>query len=319
MEHVREFRCMGCQIRVVVGRPLRRDLAPSEDAARDAEEWLHDFDARLSRFRADSELTELNDDPRPEVPVSRLLCTAVQAGLSAAEATEGLLDPTLIDALETLGYGASRAGVEPASIDQALAAAPPREPASPRPDARWRRFRVDPQRCIVTRPPGLRFDTGGSGKGLAADGLAYRLSGYERFAIDCAGDLRIGGPGAEAEPYQITIEHPLTRAAAHVLEVGAGGIATSGIGARLWRNADGSFHHHLIDPASGRPAWTGLIAATALAPTAIEAETFSKVAILSGPEGARETLAQHGGLIIHDDGTVEAIGRIARPQIRIQL
>ena len=87
---------------------------------------------------------------------------------------------------------------------------------------------------------------------------------------------------------------------------------------RIWRRADGGFAHHLLDPATGEPAWTGLVGATALGDTALEAETLSKAALLSGPERARELLADRGGLIVHDGGRVELVGPLAAaPRIRI--
>ena len=80
---------------------------------------------------------------------------------------------------------------------------------------------------------------------------------------------------------------------------------------RIWRRADGTFAHHLLDPSTGSPVWTGLIGATALGDSALEAETLSKMALLLGPDGARRVLAGHGGLIVHDSGEVETIGRVA--------
>jgi FAD:protein FMN transferase len=64
----------------------------------------------------------------------------------------------------------------------------------------------------------------------------------------------------------------------------------------------------LLDPSTGTPAWTGLIGATALGPSALEAETLSKMALWLGPEGSREVLLEHGGVIVHDDGEAELIG-----------
>ena len=91
----------------------------------------------------------------------------------------------------------------------------------------------------------------------------------------------------------------------------AGGIATSGLNVRIWRNRAGGYCHHLLDPSTGRPAWTGLVGATALSPEgALEAETLSKMALLTGPDGAREVLAEHGGVIVHDDGAVEILGSL---------
>jgi thiamine biosynthesis lipoprotein len=59
--------------------------------------------------------------------------------------------------------------------------------------------------------------------------------------------------------------------------------------------------HHVLDPGSGRPAFTGIVQATALAPTVTEAEMLSKAALLRGPARAGELLV-HGGLFVLDAG-----------------
>ena len=99
----------------------------------------------------------------------------------------------------------------------------------------------------------------------------------------------------------------------HRLDLTDGAVATSGIDIRLWRAEDGTPRHHLLDPATGEPAWTGLIGATALAPTALEAEALAKAALLSGPAGAGRWLRRHGGLTVRDDGDVVFHGA-ARPR-----
>ena len=76
-----------------------------------------------------------------------------------------------------------------------------------------------------------------------------------------------------------------------------GAAATSGVTRRGW---------HLIDPSTGRPARTGIVQATALAPTALEAEVRAKAALLAGPGGARDHLP-HGGLLVLDDGEVVSV------------
>jgi FAD:protein FMN transferase len=167
--------------------------------------------------------------------------------------------------------------------------------------------KVDDRAGVIRRPPGLELDLGGSVKGWAADLLAARLGRHGSCAVDCGGDLRI--QAGRAQPWEVRVRHPLTGAIAHTLVVRTGGVATSGIDARLWECGDGEFAHHLIDPATGTPAWTGLIAATALAGTALAAEALAKAALLSGPAGARALLEQHhGGVLIHDSGAVEPVG-----------
>ncbi len=69
---------------------------------------------------------------------------------------------------------------------------------------------------------------------------------------------------------------------------------------------DGSPAHHLLNPATGTPAFTGIVQVTALAPTATEAEVLSKAAILSGPDGAERWL-EHGGMVVFADGGVQVL------------
>jgi FAD:protein FMN transferase len=311
------FEAMGCEVRVIIGPPRRGEPSPVEAAER-AQEFIANFDRTLSRFRPDSELCALNADPRPVVPASDLLRRAVKAGLWAAQRTDGLVDPTMVRELEAAGYARSRAGVAPASLTEALAMAPARGPAAPSPARRWREIKVDDVNRVIRRPPGVMFDTGGSGKGLAADMVVESLRGYSRVVVDCGGDVRIGGFAARALPFEVQIEHPVTGARAHSLHMGAGGIGTSGLNVRIWRGEDGTYAHHLLDPATGEPAWTGLVGATALGDTAVEAETTSKAALLTGPDGARRLLARRGGLIVHEDSEVELIGPWpARPRFSI--
>jgi thiamine biosynthesis lipoprotein len=99
-------------------------------------------------------------------------------------------------------------------------------------------------------------------------------------------DLAVGcGEGA---PWGVSVVG-VAGGEVHRLRVERGGVATSGIHARLWRRADGTYAHHLLDPATGDPAWTGLVAATAVAPTALEAEVLAKTALLLGRLGLRAT------------------------------
>ena len=93
-----------------------------------------------------------------------------------------------------------------------------------------------------------------------------------------------------------------------------GAVATSGIGTRLWEIGNG-YAHHLLDPSTGRPAWTGVIQATALAPTAVEAEARAKTALLRGAREGIAVLERHGGVLLLDDGSLRTAGRL-RDELR---
>ena len=258
----------------------------------------------FSRFKPESELSRLNADPRECVPVSPLMARFAAAAVTAAEATGGLVDPTLLEEIEAAGYRSDRLRGTLA-LPMALALAPPRAPGRPHPAARWRTVEVDAG--TVTRPPGVKLDGGGIVKGLCADVLAESLAGS--FAINCEGDLRVGG-GERA----IQVASPFDGAVLHECAVGDGAVATCEIAKRSWLGDGTRPAHHLLDPATGRPAYTGVVQATALAPTALEGEALAKAAVLSGPDGAVAWLP-HGGVLVFDDGShlvVDESGGAAR-------
>ena len=307
-EHDVVFEAMGSQVRLLIGEG-EGGLPSAAEAADRERRFVAEFEAALTRFDPGSELCALNADPRPVVPASELVRALVEAAIAAARRSDGLVDPTLLGAIEAAGYVGSREGPG-VPLRTALASAPPRRAARPSAESPWRRLEVDEEAGTVSRPPGVRIDSGGVGKGLAADLVAARLRGYRRFAVDCGGDVRIGGAAALVDPYDVFVEHPLTGERVFALRLGSGGVATSGLNVRIWEGEDGRYRHHLLDPSSGEPAWTGLVGATALGDTAVEAEALAKAALLSGPVGGRAVLAELGGLLVHDEGEVELVGPI---------
>jgi FAD:protein FMN transferase len=306
----RSFRTMGCEATVRLESPVvgGAELDEQADMVRAT---LDAVDRALSRFRPDSELCALNRHPRRAVPASDLMRQFALAAHWAGRYSRGLVDATLLHEIEDAGYRESRERIRAgdgqhghALLDEALAAAPARRPARANPAGRAALIRVDEQRRVL-RPAGVGLDSGGLGKGLAVDMAARRLPDDVRYAIGCGGDLAVGT--WPAFPWEIGVRDARTGGMAHRLRARSGGVATSGIDARIWRRPDGSFAHHVLDPATGDPAWTGLVAATAVAASALEAEVLAKTALLSGPPAARRLLRVRGGVLQHDSGRVEVV------------
>jgi thiamine biosynthesis lipoprotein len=307
------FPSMGGIARVTLESEAR-SKAELERRAAAIRSVIEDAETALSRFRPDSELSALNRDARPTVPASPLLRRFALAVRWAGARSGGLVDATLLAPLERQGYTTSRADVMPAVLDAALAAAPPRRPARPHPARAHAGVGVDEEGRLV-RPVGVRLDSGGIGKGLAANVAASTVPAGIRYAISCGGDLAVGGAGPMA-PWEVAVHSARTGAPVHRLRVGTCGVATSGISSRLWRRRDGGHAHHLIDPSTGEPAWTGLVAVTAVAATALDAEVLAKTAMLSGPGRARTLVARRGGVLQHDDGRVEIVA--GPPAVRLR-
>jgi thiamine biosynthesis lipoprotein len=298
VRHLTEsFWCFGGRCTVRTFGADRDEIVTAVQAARAT---LLESHSALSRFDPESELSRLNRDPRSEVPASPLLRRVVAGALAAGLRSGGLVDATLLGEIEAAGYAESR------SFGGAPESPPPAgvRPARPNPRARWCEFGVDEEAGTVRRPPGLGLDPGGIAKGLMADLVGESLAGFEAFAVDCCGDLRIGGTGGREQP--ILIDDPAGGAPLRELRIADGAVATSGITRRTWTGPDGRAAHQIIDPSSGLPAFTGVIQVTALAPTGLLAETLAKAALLSGPEPAASRLP-FGGVIVEERGAVRVV------------
>jgi FAD:protein FMN transferase len=289
-----EFPCFGstCAVFVIGDVPGRSARA----AATLARSFLIEWHDRFTRFEAASELSRLNADPRETVPVSDAMARFAEAVVTAARETGGLVDCTLLHAIEAAGYRQDLG--KPVPLPRTLGVAPPRRPAGPSPCAHWNEISVDRNGRTVTRPPGIGLDSGGLAKGLAADLLAELLGAHATFAVVAAGDVRVGG--AKGIPRRVQVDSPFDGSILHAFSLADAGVATSGIGRRSWLGADGTPAHHLLDPGTGKPAFTGVVQATAIAPTALEAEVRAKAAVLSGPDSARAWLPDGGLLVLED-------------------
>jgi thiamine biosynthesis lipoprotein len=299
----RSFDLFGGRVSVIVeGTSSLGRAAPLATLLAQAQ--LADVHRRLTRFDPASDLSLLNADTHMVVPAGRLVRRLARAVVQAGARSGGLVDGTLLGDLEQAGYASSRAGAAGLDLRDVIAGAPAPRPARANAARAWASIAVDDGERTITRPPGVRIDGGGLAKGLAADLLAATLDDHPAYAIDCAGDVRIGG-GA-GRPRTVLVENPFGGPPVHRTQITSGAAATSGIGRRSWRGADGAPAHHLLDAATGRPAWTGIVQATAFAPTALEAEILAKTALLSGPDDGRFVL-MHGGVLVFADGGVSVI------------
>jgi FAD:protein FMN transferase len=299
-EIVRQFRAMNTAIEaVVVVEPEQ-----NEEAARalDAVESLfHRNEAALSRFLPSSELTALNAAAGRPFHASTTLFGAVTAAIDAAQATSGVFDPTILSALIAAGYDRS---FDELDLNQPGLVAP----SMPHRDG-WREIALDHETPSILLPKGYSLDLGGIGKGWTLDQAAGLLHRFDGFAVDAGGDMVLAGHPVDSAAWSIGVQNP------HALESDLMqlqrtdcAVATSTCARRRWIRG-GRLQHHLIDPRAGLPSASGAMAATVIAPTAVQAETLAKAAVILGPgAGLRllERWPEVEGLIVLDGGYMQA-------------
>ena len=278
-----EFRAMNTDITLAAeGKP--------ESVARgfgQAQKFIHSAEARLTRFAETSELSALNRAAGKWFSVSDDLYDLVREARDYFEQTQGLFDPTIIDALEAMGYDKS--------MDEIRAQGsivPPREIVI-RTASQFRAVEFDYARTAIRLPPGARIDLGGIAKGWIAESAALLLADYaEACVVDAGGDMFMVGLPRGQTSWQIEIEDPRdANATLTVAHVKSGAVATSSITKRRWQQA-GHARHHLIDPRLNAPAETDWLAVTVLAPHATTAEVFAKAILIAGSREAEAIAAR---------------------------
>jgi FAD:protein FMN transferase len=242
------FRAMGCDV-VVEGA--------GDDTLASIRRLFEERDATFSRFRRGSELERVNGAPGRLVAASAEFCRALGAALAAARATGGLVEPTLGAALEAAGY------------DDDFAALRDDGPPAPVPPAvGWRSIAVGAR--LLERPPGTVLDLNGVVKAMAVDD-ALDLLDRPGF-VSAGGDVAVRGTAVVGLPGggSVALER--------------GGLATSGTASRRWRRG-GLVQHHLIDPATRRPACSPWTFVTAVGSTCLTADVAAKAGFLLGADG----------------------------------
>lgn len=258
--------------------------------------FMRATEASLSRFRPESELSRLNARSGETVAVSKTLADVLALALDGARETNGLYDPTILDALEAAGYDRS--------FETLSDSAQPTAPVAPR-QVGWRDIQLDVAARRVQLPRGLRVDLGGIAKGWAADQAAAMLARVGPCLVDAGGDIVARGRPVEWPAWPVGLADP--RAADSdlaLLMVADRGIATSGTDYRRWRRGE-ALQHHIIDPRTGRPAETDLLSVTVVAPSAVRADLYAKVALILGSAAGRDLLERAGdieGLLIDEAG-----------------
>ena len=297
------FDAMGTNCAVaVVAAPGDHLLARLALAA--AQHEVEACERALSRFEGDSDLTRLNRAAGTWIRVDQRLADALIVALDARVNTGGRFDPTILPALEAAGYDRSFE-----LLSERVAAPLAGRYAGARVD-------VDPDAAMVRVERDAAVDLGGIGKGFAATrALQAMRAAWPALGgglVDLGGDVAVWGTPPEGGPWRVDVADQ--RKAGGVLltlELRGGGVATSGRNTR--RFGPGRRLHHLIDPATGRPAGEGPLSVTVVAPSAIEAEAYATALAIASVDDARAELAARpelAALYVPQVGEHVPIGRL---------
>ncbi len=209
-QHSHHFRAMGTDVALWLWNSSEQR---AQNALLAAESFFAQTEARLSRFRPDSELSRLNRAAGKPFAASPVLFDLVAEALAWRDRTGGIFDPAVLNALIASGYdrtfsavkvedgstGESGVGV---SVD--AGAGFTGAPQGARVDSSG--IVLGPGRQILL-PEGVGIDLGGIAKGWTIQQAAHRLGMWGPCLVDAGGDIACVGkpPG---EPWVVTVADP---------------------------------------------------------------------------------------------------------------
>ncbi|MEI7682797.1 MAG: FAD:protein FMN transferase [Candidatus Saccharibacteria bacterium] len=237
---------------------------------------IDEFNRRFSRFRLDSEITQLNQKAGKTIIISPAFHDLLVISQKMSVATDGMFNPFILPALQRVGYIKSW-------IPTAATADPPDYSDRQVVDALNLKLTATTARI----PANSAIDLGGCGKGYLLDQLGDYLSRSKinDYWLSLGGDILARGSQPDGHPWTVSIAnalHPSQTLARVIIPTDKPlAIATSGITKRQGRY-NGSAWHHIISSESGEPARTDILTATVCMSTGLLADVYASCLVALG-------------------------------------
>lgn len=245
------------------------------DAHLEIKRMIVDFEKKASRFIPNNQLAFVNHSPL-DVPVylDSTLAELLDVSLQLARRSDYYVHPFLGKEMMANGYTESFHEHHQPVFNEPTAMHFSREPIE-RLSKKW-----------IIKKRDFLFDFGGFGKGYIIDkGTDYlKQKGVNHFLINAGGDLKVLGT------HEVGIEHPVLMGEDMIrLSITDKALVTSGKNYRRWTRGKQDYHH-ILNGRTGEPAFNGVLQASVIANTAMEAETAAKLLCILPFEEAKALL-----------------------------
>lgn len=227
----------------------------STHAAYAAEDEVRRLEALLSRTDADSQVSALNSAGGQQVTVDGEVLRLLNAAGLYSEVTGGAFDISIAPVVSAWGFTEDAYRVpDQAELDELLSHVGMEHVHAGNADGTW----LD---------EGTKIDLGGIAKGYVTDVIAKILeeNNIPRATISLGGNVLVWGDRPDGTPWVVGIQDPartdVADSYAGYLRLTDAFAVTSGSYQRYFEE-DGKRYHHIIDPATGRPAESGLTSVT---------------------------------------------------------
>lgn len=261
------FRTMGTWATVTLVTP---DSATSAADAAVAGAAFTRLDSLLSNWSDRSEISRVNLElARGATQVGPELALVLETGLRIGRASGGAFDMTVEPLTRLWGFLRGKPHVPDATDIAATLRGTGQSRVHFDPGTRTLTWLQDPQAAP-------RLDLGGIAKGYAVDEAARALQqrGVRDALVDLSGNMYAFGHPPDRDAWRIGVRDPKDRVPyLATIDLRDRAIATSAQYEQFVER-DGRRYGHILDPRSGYPV-DGVLSATVVAPTAMEADGWS--------------------------------------------
>jgi thiamine biosynthesis lipoprotein len=273
-------RLMWTKFEIIAYGPDRARLA---EAAEAAFEEIDRLDRQMSNYSGTSELTYINRNAaREDVIVEKELFDFLNLSFEYSRTTGGAFDITVGPLMKAWGFFDGKGRVPEEGELKSVVARVGFKHVSLNEGSHTIRFDRE----------GVELDLGGIAKGYAVDRAAEILRAARvTSAFITSGSSSIYAVGAPPgqTSWRVEVSDPIDRShKLEAIEIKDRSISTSGCHEKTFESGGKTFCH-IMDPRIGRPI-EGLVSATVITQSGVEAEVLSKALMVMGIEKAREFL-----------------------------
>jgi FAD:protein FMN transferase len=264
-----EFKAMNCTIKLE---------GMDKEVQLEIEHMIREFELNTSRFIPENYLSYLNNRAL-NVPIllDETFVELFDQSLTLARKADYYVHPFMGDNMREIGYTSSfHENYQPIFEEGKFAI---------------KEFSIEPIERLsdkwLIKKKGFSFDFGGFGKGYIIDQVKKVLlqRGLNRALVNAGGDLTVIGN------YEVGIEHPILMGKDMMkFVIKDCALATSGKNYRKWEK-DQSAYHHILNGRTGEPAQNGVLQASVIAKSVMEAETAAKLLCILPFEDAKALLS----------------------------
>ena len=286
----------------------------ASDAALSAQQAINRLDGLWSRTKASSDVSRLNaaaGDPAPETEVAPETGALLSRARELGALTGGALDITIAPIMDVWGFGTTSVFQE---SDFRVPSRTELDALLPLVDSGRLHVSGSAEAPLAWLDgPGMAVDLGAVAKVRAADLLVPLLtdSGVTSAILDLGGNLTALGTRPDGTPWRIGVKDPRnTETYFCILSLSDKTCSTSGSYERKFE-VDGTTYHHILDPATGYPAESGLLSVTAVSSDGMLADGLSTACYVMGAEQSVRLWREHGLegagfdlVLVREDGSV---------------